>query len=460
MRKIKLNASTEITVDVIKYILEQHKSETTRIKLLQRYYNNENEIMNREYKSANKPQNKLSNGYASYITNTATGYFMGKPISYKNIDKYEGIDLAFTYNDEADVNTTLAKNASICGYGIEMMYSDEQANVRFTSIDPSECAIVYDNSLQENIILAVRYYEEQVVGEDKTVTHVEVYDKEKVSFYVKDGDDVVVESVTVVGENGTTSSMTEKEHFFLDVPVSVYANNDELYGDFEKVKTLIDAYDKSQSDSANDFEMFTHAMLVISGYLVDSEDEKAINDKYTINFMDKEGDAKYLVKNIQDAALENYKNRIDNDIHKFSFTPNLSDESFANSSSGISLAYKLMGLENVTGVKEAKFKKGLMRRIELMCNFLKILTNDEMTYTEIEPVFIRNKPNNDVEEADMMQKYDGILSDETRLSICSKVDNVQKELERKKAEQEDMFSEEYSGLDNKDTTKNEEVKEV
>lgn len=451
MRKIKLNATTEITTEVVKYILEQHKSEATRVKLLQKYYNNENDIMNRSYKDKNKPQNKLSNGYASYITNTATGYFMGKAIAYKNIEKYEPINLAFIYNDEADVNTTLAKNASICGYGIEMMYSDENANVRFTSVDPSECAIVYDNSLQENILLAVRYYDEKVIGEDEIITHIEVYSKDKVSYYKKDGDDVVADSFTEVNsETGSTTSYSEKEHFFKDVPVTIYANNDELFGDFEKVKSLIDAYDKSQSDSANDFEMFTHAMLVINGYLASNDDKSSINDKHIIEFQDSQGDAKYLIKNIQDAALENYKNRLDNDIHKFSFTPNLSDDSFANSSSGISLTYKLMGLENVTGVKESKFKKGLMRRIELMCNFLNILTNDEMTYTEIEPVFTRNRPSNDVEEADTMQKLTGILSEETVISLCSKVSNVQAELERKREEEKESFGNEYSDLDNKD----------
>ena len=436
MRKIKLNRDTEITTDVVKYILEQHKNESARIKLLQRYYNNENDIMNRQYNNGNKPKNKLSNPYASYITNTATGYFLGKPVSYKNIDKYEAIDNAFTYNDEADNNTTLAKNASVCGYAIEMMYADEEANVRFTSLDPSQCAIVYDNSLQENILLAVRYYDEKVIGQDKAITHVEVYSKDSISYYILDGEDVTFKD--------------EVEHFFLDVPVSVYPNNDELYGDFEKVKSLIDAYDKTQSDSANDFEMFTHAMLVISGYLIDDEDEKDVNEKYIINFQDGTGKAEYLIKNIQDSALENYKNRIDNDIHRFSGVPNMSDSEFSNNASGVALSYKLMSLENVVGIKEAKFKKGLMRRIELMCNFLKIKTNNEMAYTDIQPTFTRNKPFNDVEIADTMQKLVGILSDETILALSPYIDDVQAELERKKDEQKMDFDENSSYFNNEE----------
>lgn len=55
----------------------------------------------------------------------------------------------------------------------------------------------------------------------------------------------------------------EEDCYFDDIPVNVYINNDELYGDFEKVISLIDAYDQSQSDTANDFELFTNCMLVV-----------------------------------------------------------------------------------------------------------------------------------------------------------------------------------------------------
>ena len=95
----------------------------------------------------------------------------------------------------------------------------------------------------------------------------------------------------------------------------------------------------------------------------------------------------------------------------------MNDSEFSNNSSGVALSYKLMSLENLVGVKEAKFRKGLLRRLELMCNFLKIKTNSEMSYMEIQPIFTRNKPFNDTEIADTMQKLTGILSEETILVI-------------------------------------------
>ena len=42
----------------------------------------------------------------------------------------------------------------------------------------------------------------------------------------------------------------------MSVPVCTYENNRQRIGDFEKVLSLINAYDLTNSDTANDFEYF------------------------------------------------------------------------------------------------------------------------------------------------------------------------------------------------------------
>ena len=427
MRKIRIDKETQLTKEVIKWIIEKHSEEKNRIAELRDYYNNKNAIMNRQYKDANKPQNKLSHPFASYITNMATGYFLGNPISYnsENKDLLERILDIFKYNDEADNNTTLAKYSSIAGYAVELLYIDENSNARFKALSGDEVAIVYDNTLEENILYAIRYFEEDIPGEDKVKTTINVYTSNTIQTYKLEDNEITF--------------IDEVAHYFNDVPVSVYVNNDELYGDFERVKGLIDAYDKTQSDTANDFEYFTNALLVISGVLVEDEEGLNFKDNRVINFAGVDGKAEYLLKNINDNALENYKNRLVEDIHKFSQIPNLTDEKFAGNVSGESMKYKLMGLENIVSVKEAKFKKGLMRRIELLCNFLNIATNDLLLYTDVQPIFIRNKPKNDVELASMVKSLYGILSDETLISILPFIENSKEEIEKRDLEKENTL---------------------
>ena len=436
MRKIRIDKETQLTKEVIKWIIEKHSEEKARIAELRDYYNNKNAIMNRQYKDANKPQNKLSHPFASYITNMATGYFLGNPISYnsENQDLLERILDIFKYNDEADNNTTLAKYSSIAGYAVELLYIDENSNARFKALPGDEVVIVYDNTLEENILYAIRYFEEDIPGEDKTKTTINVYTSNAIQTYKLEDNEITF--------------IDETAHYFNDVPVSVYVNNDELYGDFERVKGLLDAYDKAQSDTANDFEYFTNALLVISGVLVEDEEGLNFKDNRVINFAGTDGKAEYLLKNINDSALENYKNRLVEDIHKFAQIPNLTDEQFAGNVSGESMKYKLMGLENIVSIKEAKFKKGLMRRIELLCNFLNIATNDLMLYTDIQPVFTRNKPKNEVELANMVKSLYGILSDETLISILPFVENSKEEIEKRDLEKENTLDSYDLGVEN------------
>lgn len=437
MRKIRIDKETQLTKEVIKWIIEKHSEEKTRIAELRDYYNNKNAIMNREYKDNNKPQNRLSHPFASYITNMATGYFLGNPISYNsdNQDLLERILDIFKYNDEADNNTTLAKYSSIGGYAVELLYIDEDSNARFKALSGDEVVIVYDNTLEENILYAIRYFEEDIPGEDKVKTTINVYTSNTIQTYKLEDNEITF--------------IDEVAHYFNDVPVSVYVNNDELYGDFEKIKGLADAYDLVTSDTANDFEYFSNALLVVSGVLV--EDEEAgldFKNNRILNFAGTDGKAEYLLKNINDSALENYKNRLVEDIHKFAQIPNLTDEQFAGNVSGESMKYKLMGLENIVSVKEAKFKKGLMRRIELLCNFLNIATNDLMLYTDIQPIFTRNKPKNETELASMVKNLYGILSDETLISILPFIENSKEEIEKRDLEKENTLDSYNLGVAN------------
>ena len=449
MRKFKIDKDCILTESLILDLIKKHSKEKRRLSKLQKYYNNENtKIATRKYKNKNKPKNRLSHPYAQYITDTAVGYLLGKPVAYTTEDKnlLETITDIFRYNDEADNNATLAKMASIYGYAYEIMYLDKNARPRFKAIDPSELIVCYDNTLEENIVLAIRYYDEVVRNNDleETVTRLEVYTKPTEN----DKGEIIANGKIIRGTIRFESITLEDEedYYFNDIPVNVYINNDELYGDFEKVLSLIDAYDQSQSDTANDFELFTNCMLVINGELIDDEQAENLNDVNLIQFLNSDSDAKYLIKDIQDTALENYKNRLNEDIHRFSFVPNMSDENFSNNASGIAMKFKLMGLENLIGVKEAKFKKGLMRRIELLCAYAKMKNNSDYSYLAIEPVFTRNTPNNELELSQIMQNLTGILSEETIIGMSPRVSDIQAEIERKEKEANKLYEDDYSEL--------------
>ena len=377
-----------------------------------------------------KPNNKTANPYASYITDTLTGYFMGEPVSYNADDKnlLQEINMIFEYNDEADENTELAKDASIFGVAYEELYfSEEDKNVRFKRLDPKEVIPVYDKTIEQNLLLVIRYYEDFNYVEQKKSYIVEVIDDIEITRY---------------RTNEMFSNFTLLEdypHYFGMVPVAIYENNEERMGDFEKVIDLIDAYDKMSSDSLNDFEYFVDAYLALYGFTADSEDIQAMKQNRVL-LMDEGTSAEWLIKNENDATTENMKNRLDKDIHKFAKCPNLADEEFASNASGVAIKFKLLGTENLTSIKERKFKKGLQQRLELI-SMINGLVRGGFDWRAIEIIFTRNIPSNDTDIANVVNTLSGIVSDETLLAQIPFVEDVEAELERlKKQKEEDKIN--------------------
>lgn len=425
--KIRLSKDTGLTPDIIKSLIDSHKKEITRLNLLDSYYRSNAPIMKRRKKDPNKVNNRLVTNYAKYITTMATGYFVGIPIQTRCKDEnfLNRLNLIFKYNDEPDLNTTLAINNSKYGYSYELHYMDENGTNRIAAVDPREIIYITDNTLNDEPTAAIRYFEiNDSIDNKSRIYSIEVYTKESIIYYqMRDG------SITFIDE---------QLHPFKDVPIVRYINNADETGDYEPVLTLIDAYDKIQSDTANDFEELTDSFLSVSGVTLETEDALKLKEMKVFNFPSSDGKVEFVTKNINDTALENFKTRLDADIHKNSYTPNMSDENFVGNSSGVSMAYKLQGLEFLTGIKEQKFKKGLLRRVELLSNVLSIRANQQMDFTTVDFIFTRNNPKNLVEIVDMVTKLTGTISNETKLDLLPMVDKDQelKRLQQDKEQQQ------------------------
>ena len=430
--KIQINISGEITPQQNQELITMHKKETNRLNLLDSYFKNKGPIKNRRFNDPTKPNNRLVNNYAKYITTMATGYFLGVPIQTrcKDEDFLTRLGAIYKYNDEADINTSLAINNSKYGYSYELHYMNEEGVTRFASVDPREIIYITDNSLNDEPTMVIRYFELPMEINTKGIKYaVEIYTKDWIKTGILDGGSLILSE--------------EMYHPFKDVPIIRYTNNDDETGDYESVLDLIDAYDKTQSDTANDFEYFTDAYLKVSGVTIEEEEARKLKELKVFNFPDASGDVSFVTKNINDAAVENYKSRLDKDIHKFSLVPSMTDENFVGNSSGIALAYKLQGLEFLTGIKEQKFKKGLLRRVELLSNVLSLRANKEMLFTQVEFIFTRNNPENLTEIVETVTKLAGVISNETQLDMLPMVD---KDQEIKRLDEEKKQLQEQVGL--------------
>ena len=425
-----LEEDGSIPVKLINKCIENHKGMVDRFNNLDKYYSGEHSIQNRVFDNPSLPNHKLVCNHAEYITDLAVGYVFGCPINYSGSD-IEWLNDIFIEVDEDSHNNELALDASIYGVGYELIYmnSEETPTPELAVLSPLNTFLVVESSVKQKPLFGVTYYEKKDINDNTKGYDVKVYTSvEEISYFYKDLND---------------NSPEEKErvaHFFNEVPLIEYHNNKKLKGDFEGVISLIDAYNLLQSDRVNDKEQLIDAILAVSGVSFgDDEDEvtetATFLRKHKILEMPKDGDAKWLVKSLNETEIEVLKKSLKDDIHEFSKVPCLTDENFVGNASGIAMKYKLLGFEQLGKTKERYFKKGLRKRLKLMSNIENIRAKN-INSNDIDITMKRSLPVDEELLIRIANETEGFISWETRIQRFDGEIDVEEERKRLDEENE------------------------
>lgn len=438
-----LNEDGSPSVALLRNCIQKHQSQNERFKKLHDYYYGEHDIKNRVRDNPKAPNNKLVCNHAEYIVDMSTGYFLGNPIKYKteSIDSDSGnkeLDITPITDNFKDVDihshdVELDRDRSIYGIALELPFATDDAEpiIDFAEISPEHGFLVVDDTVKHRPLFGVNYYPQYDVTGTLTKYAIFVYTADKIYQYTS----------KVLDEPSTYELVDEEEHYFGIVPFIEYKNKKSCQGDFEQVISLIDAYNALQSDRVNDKEQFVNAILVVIGASFgDNKDEvsetvKALRDLGVLE-LPPDAQAAYLQKAFDEASVEVLKKSLKDDIHEFSKVPCLSDANFASTDSGVALAYKLLAFEMLIKQKENFFRQGLKQRLKLMCNFYNFKGfNLDPGCIDVE--FSRSLPINRTELVNMVVALDGVVSDETRLSLLDFIDDPSEELKKLKEDLKD-----------------------
>lgn len=446
-------------IERLKNFVGTHRAEQLdRLKELKRYYLADNNIKYREEKSdPYSADNRIASDWAKYIAIFEQGYMLGNPVEYKNenAEIQKQIDQFSKQNNEKDHNVAIKTDLAIYGRAYELLntFQDEDGSVwvKLYRMDPEQTFVIYDDSFEQRSLMAVNYYSISY-GNGHKCDFVKVYTSNAIYEYVDDNQDT-----------DTLKLKEVSEHFFNGVPVNEFSNNADRTGAFEAVLDSIDAYDLSQSELANFQQDSNEALLVISGNPFTGVEDKDFMEDGRINpngrlavsrafkkakilILDDNPipggsapSANYLVKTYDTTGAEAYKERLVNDILRFTFTPDTTDNNFAGTQSGEAMKYKMMAADNYRGKQELLFEKGLMRRLRLAVNIWKIKGNDSENYSlinETDVVFTPNLPQNDTELVAIVKSLYGVVSEQTIVEILEQVTGVNAEAEMKRIKEE------------------------
>lgn len=379
-----------------------------------------------------KADHRVSHNWGGYISNYITGYLMSKPITIgtKAVDDNEEEALApiFEVNDTNDIdslNFELGFDTSRYGRAFELHYRKEDGSDIVSIIDPKDIFVIRSSDVSKDIIGAVHVpvYNDLVYMTIYTAKHVIKYEPTN-------------------QDSPTFVEQSRKVNLYNDVPVVEWWNNRFRQGDFETEISLIDAYDSAQSDTSNYMSDLNDALLVIKGDFesagiggndlinMKSANVLALESGTDVNGKQTTMDAGYIYKQYDVAGTEAYKTRLVNDIYKLSHVPNLDDDRFYSGQSGVSLQYKMIGLEQIKSIKESFYTKALRRRYELIGKIRQELSQTGITADDLTFTFHTNIPQDIWAEVEKYINANGEISQATLMELASFIDSSENEKQR------------------------------
>lgn len=420
-----IRARGAITPAMIRGVLREFTKGTARRKKLHDYYLGEHAIARRHKKNQKAANRKIVVNRASYIVKIATGYLVGSPVSYASEEQEKAlakIREAYQAINIETVDAELARDASTYGKAVELLYANAQSQPRTAALDPRVAFVVYDDTVAQDPFFGVHIMDKQDENGDIIGLDIAIYDEhEKCVFQIHQAGGL--KNITSwEGVQLKEDAAQREAHVFGAVPMVEYWNNAEERGDFEDVLSLIDAYNLLTSDRVNDKEQFVNALLVLMGITLGNTKTEAnenfrevSQDGYLeIPAISQGADVKYVVKQLNEADTQVLADSLVSDIHTISMVPNLSDEHFASTASGVALRYKLLAFEQMTKEKERWFREGLESRLDMFARFLSVQSKIPADFStdKVQMTFTRGLPVNELETAQTISLLRDIIPDE------------------------------------------------
>ena len=426
------------------YIAHHEGVQRPRIQELYDYSEGNNHEINKvgRRREEDMADARAVHNFGKVITSFKQGYLVGNPIrvDYEDDDATDkALKELSRLNDFHQLNRDLILDLSKVGRAYDLIYRAKDDTTRAVKLDPLGTFVIFDMTLENHSVAGVRYYQKSQFDESKKI--VELYTNERIITFEYDGDLKEIGSVP---------------HAFGLVPITEYLNTGNGMGDYETELSLIDLYDSAQSDTANYMQDLSDAILAVFGRIsfpdyVDTVEKQIefmkqmrkarfMNLEPPMDYEGKEGsvDAKYLYKQYDVNGTEAYKKRVVNDIHKFTNTPDMTDENFSGVQSGEAMKWKVFGLDQERVDMQALFERSLKRRYRLIATVSTLLKEiKDFDVAKLKVTFTPNLPKSLQEKIEAFQALGGELSKETAMQITDIVDDPKAELDKISKEDEE-----------------------
>lgn len=352
----------------IETAITQYKNSPERkfMDVAQRYYENDNDILKAKrmivgksydnsvalFESKLLANNKLCHNFMKKLTRQKISYMLGKPFDLVEKEQDDTKALEFFKDVKKYFNRNFFKmlknvgrDSIVKGLGWLQVYY-ENGTLGFKRIPPEQIIPIWgdsDHTILDGVIrfYNVRYFYDDTLKDREIVefctpdgTYHYYYNEE--GKLVRDPNYEFPETHFVLYDDNENPVMGVN---WLKVPFVPFKYDPDEQSLLKRIKTLVDDYDKKESNRANMIDDIPNAIKVIKNYDGKDKEEFAFNvNQYRMMFVQDEGDAKNLETPLNIADLDVHLQRLREDIYEFGQGVNTADREIRDTS-GVALRF-------------------------------------------------------------------------------------------------------------------------
>lgn len=421
-KEIRLNLNNTEHLELVKKAHGSYYVFKNIYEKMYRYYKGDTDAI-REYLFITKRSNlKINTNYIKKFIKEEVAYTLGNDITYKSRTDNENIIKDIEYytahwNELHD--TDLMKYLLIFTKVYELYYIDDNANFCTKIIKPTEGYAYVDNASGK-----VLFFIHTFKNDFETNNNIDVYTDEYIYHF----------------DNKFNEISNPTKNLFGEVPVSIGELTEEGYDDslYKDLKGIQDAFETNLSDIGNEISDFRNAYMVFKNAQLNEEDIPKMKELGIIQFPDSpNGDAGWLIKNINDTFIQNTLDRYEDTMYQLACHIN-HNEKLQSNLSGITLRSRLIVLENKCSLQIKAHKNIVKNRIRFLFIYLDLKKNKVYDYKDVKALYTPNIPTDDLATAQMLAQIpEGVISKDTARGRFSFINNTVAEAEKVKKEQQE-----------------------
>lgn len=437
-------------LEAAKKLIEKYEGiDAVRLKKAEvalRYYLGDNDIMYRKPKDKceeplRNADNRIAFNFHSLLVDQKASYMFTAPPLFDTKDDTLNEIVAATLGDGyAKKCKDLCVDASNAGVGWLHYWIDEKKGFCYGVIPSMQVRPVYSLRLEKELEAVLRTYRMVDDNGDEWQIY-EIWNDKECQAYRKRAEMFQpFDMFSYVNLDGLAEPTNTFRHEFGAVPFIPFPNNNVCTGDLDKIKNLIDSYDKTYSGFVDDLEDIQQVVFVLTNYggadlkqfLSDLKYYKTIQVE-SAGSEDKSG-VSTLTIDIPVEARDKLLDITRKAIFDMGQGIDPQQQGFDNTS-GEAMKFLYSLLELKAGLMETEFRAGFGELVRAIGRYY------GKEPEQIVQTWTRTSIRNDAELVDMCQKSVGVISTKTILKNHPFVENAEDEEKELAAEKEQTAKE-------------------